>query len=149
MSGFMPWDSVVDLIKDGIDKIWPDKTKADEARAALEQAQLAGALQEMNAQWDNAKAQLMVNQQEAGSASLFVAGWRPFIGWMCGSAFAYTFVLQPVLVMLFAATGHPVNKDILANLDFSQIQPVLYGMLGLGAMRTYEKVKGSAPSTHA
>ena len=149
MSGFMPWDSVVDLIKDGIDKIWPDKTEAEKARAALEQAQLAGALQEMNAQWDNAKAQLMVNQQEAGSAGLFVAGWRPFIGWMCGSAFAYTFVLQPVLVMLFAATGHPVNKDILANLDFSQIQPVLYGMLGLGAMRTYEKVKGSAPSTHA
>lgn len=149
MSGFMPWDSVVDLIKDGIDKIWPDKTKADEARAALEQAQLAGALQEMNAQWDNAKAQLVVNQQEAGSTSLFVAGWRPFIGWVCGSAFAYTFVLQPVLVVLFAATGHPVNKDILANLDFSQIQPVLYGMLGLGAMRTYEKVKGSAPTAHA
>lgn len=144
----MPWDSVVDLIRVGIDKIWPDKTKADEARAALVQAQLAGSLKDLEDQWESAKAQLEVNRQEAASTSVFVAGWRPFIGWVCGSAFAWTFVLQPAVVTVLAAVGHPIDAAHLASLDFSQIQPVLYGMLGLGAMRTYEKVKGSAPQVH-
>lgn len=144
----MPWDSVAELIKTGIDKIWPDKTKADEAKAALAQAELAGSLKDLEEQWESAKAQLEVNRQEAASTSLFVAGWRPFIGWVCGSAFAWTFVLQPAVVTTAVALGHPIDASHLTTLDFSQIQPVLYGMLGLGAMRTYEKVKGSAPQVH-
>jgi Holin of 3TMs, for gene-transfer release len=148
MSGFMPWDSAVDLIKTGIDKIWPDKTEAEKAKAALAQAQMQGALKELEEQWDNAKAQLDVNKQEAASANIFVAGWRPFVGWVCGSAFAWAFVLQPLLVTLLAAAGHPVQKEELPTLDFSEIQPVLYGMLGLGAMRTYEKVKKAAPGSY-
>lgn len=142
MSGFMPWDSVVDLIKTGIDKIWPDKTEADKAKAALEHAQLAGALKEMEVEWDNAKAQIEVNKQEAASNNIFVAGWRPFIGWTCGAAFAYTYVLQPVIVMVLNVSGNPIDTTDLVKLDFSEINPVLFGMLGLGALRTYEKVKG-------
>ena len=149
MSGFMPWDGVVDLLKTGIDKIWPNKDEADKAKAALEQAAAAGALQEMQNQWDNAKAQIDVNKQEASNASIFVAGWRPFIGWVCGFSFEWAFVFQPIAVMIAASVGHPINAKELAVLDFSQIQPVLYGMLGLGAMRTYEKVKGvSSQSNH-
>jgi len=142
MSGFMPWDSVVDLIKTGIDKIWPDKTEADKAKAALEQAQLVGALKEMENEWDNAKAQIEINKQEAVSNNAFVAGWRPFIGWTCGAAFAYTYVLQPVFVMVLNVSGNPIDPNYLVKLDFSEINPVLFGMLGLGALRTYEKVKG-------
>ncbi|MEZ6933585.1 holin family protein [Aeromonas sp. BC14] len=141
MSGYMPWDSVFDLIKTGIDKIWPDKTEADKAKAALAQAELQGALKEMEVQWENANAQIKVNEQEAASTNIFVAGWRPFVGWVCGSAFAWTFVLQPIVVTVFAAVGHPIDQNQLPKLDFSQIQPVLYGLLGLGAMRTYEKLK--------
>ena len=96
----------------------------------------------MQDQWDNAKEQIEVNKQEASNNSIFVAGWRPFVGWVCGSAFAWTFVLQPIVVAVAAAVGRPINPKDLAILDFSQIQPVLYGMLGLGAMRTYEKVRG-------
>ena len=143
MSGIMPWDGVVDLLKTGIDKIWPDKTEADKAKAALAQAEVAGNLQEMQNQWENAKEQIEVNKQEAANNSIFVAGWRPFIGWVCGSAFAWAFVFQPIVVAVAAAIGRPINPKDLAILDFSQIQPVLYGMLGLGAMRTYEKVKGA------
>jgi hypothetical protein len=143
MSGIMPWDGVVDLLKTGIDKIWPDKTEADKAKAALAQAEVAGNLQEMQNQWENAKEQIEVNKEEAANNSIFVAGWRPFIGWVCGSAFAWAFVFQPIVVAVAAAMGRPINPKDLAILDFSQIQPVLYGMLGLGAMRTYEKVKGA------
>ncbi|HVK54085.1 MAG TPA: 3TM-type holin [Burkholderiales bacterium] len=74
MSGIMPWDSVIDLIKTGIDKIWPDKTETDKAKAALAQAQLQGALKDMEGQWDNAKAQIEVNKQEAASNSIFNCG---------------------------------------------------------------------------
>jgi len=69
-----------------IDKIFPDKTQAERAKAALALAQQQGQLQEEQAAWDNARAQLDVNKQEAASSSLFVAGWRPFIGWVCGGA---------------------------------------------------------------
>jgi hypothetical protein len=143
MSGIMPWDGVVDLLKTGIDKIWPDKTEADKAKAALAQAEVAGNLQELQNQWENAKEQIEVNKEEAANNSIFVAGWRPFIGWVCGSAFAWAFVFQPIVVAVAAAIGRPIDPKELAILDFSQIQPVLYGMLGLGAMRTYEKVKGA------
>jgi hypothetical protein len=141
--GIMPWDSAIELIKVGVEKIWPDKTKADEAFAALRAAEAQGAFAEIENQWANAKEQLAVNQQEAASQSVFVAGWRPFIGWVCGSAFAWSFVLQPAYVTLLASLGHPVLQQNLPVLDFNQIQPVLYGMLGLGALRTYEKVKGT------
>lgn len=149
MSGIMPWDSVIDLIKTGIDKIWPDKTEAEKAKAALAQAQLQGALKDMEEQWDNAKAQIEVNKQEAASNSIFIAGWRPFIGWICGSAFAYAYVLQPVVVMISNAIGHPIDPSKLVKLDFDQINPVLFGILGLGAMRTYEKVKGVSSQPRA
>jgi len=83
-------------------------------------------------------AQLEVNKTEAASQSLFVAGWRPFIGWTCGIGFLGNFILIPmgnfVLMLLEYETKIPM-------IDTSQMMPVLMGMLGLGAMRTVEKVQ--------
>ncbi len=84
-------------------------------------------------------AQLEINKQEAAHRSVFVAGWRPFIGWTCGIALAYTYVLQPVLVFILAQTGHLVQ---LPTMNLGEMMPVLMGMLGLGGLRTYEKFKG-------
>ncbi len=84
-------------------------------------------------------AQLEINKQEAAHRSVFVAGWRPFIGWTCGVALAYTYVLQPVLVFILAQTGHLVQ---LPTMNLGEMMPVLMGMLGLGGLRTYEKFKG-------
>jgi len=140
----MPWDSVADLIKDGIDKIWPDKTEADKARAALEQAQLAGQLKDIEGQWQNASQQIDVNKAEAANTNSFVSGWRPFIGWVCGSAFAWQFVIQPLLIFFLSSAGYPIDLKTLPVFDQSQISPVLYGMLGLGAMRSFEKIKNVA-----
>lgn len=78
------------------------------------------------------KGQLEVNKVEAAHKSLFVAGWRPAIGWICGIALLYSTILSPILDIWF--TVPPVETSLL--------QTVLMGMLGLGAMRSYEKTKG-------
>ncbi len=88
-------------------------------------------------------AQIAVNTQEAQHASLFVAGWRPFIGWVCGLAFAWTFLVYPFLQVIAIAADLPINLGLLPVPDLSQMMPVLLGMLGLGAMRSYERRSGN------
>jgi len=87
-----------------------------------------------------AMAQIEVNKAEAASSSVFKGGWRPFIGWVCGFAFAYHFILQPILLFGTAAAG--ISLPPLPEFDMSQMMPVLLGMLGLGGLRTYEKKAG-------
>ena len=85
-------------------------------------------------------AQLEINKAEAASGSLFKGGWRPFIGWTSGVAFAYHFVLQPLLVFVLTASG--VDLPELPEFDMSTLLTVLGGMLGIGGLRSYEKTKG-------
>jgi len=85
-------------------------------------------------------AQLEINKAEAASGSLFKGGWRPFIGWTSGVAFAYHFVLQPLLVFVLTASG--VDLPDLPEFDMSTLLTVLGGMLGIGGLRSYEKTKG-------
>ena len=89
---------------------------------------------------ENAMAQIDVNKTEAASNSIFKGGWRPFIGWVCGTAFAYHFVLQPVLIFVMTYLGHPVPA--LPEFDMASLMTVLGGLLGLGGLRTFEKYKG-------
>lgn len=89
-------------------------------------------------------AQIQVNQEEAKNANIFVSGWRPFIGWICGSALAYHFIIQPLIIFLAASAGHTIE---LPMFDMQSLLTVLMGMLGLGAMRSYEKVYGVARDT--
>ena len=86
-----------------------------------------------------ARGQLEVNRVEAGHRSMFVAGWRPFIGWTCGAAFCWHFVLLPIAALALTAAGVPVE---LPAFDISTLSTVLMGLLGLGGLRTYEKLKG-------
>ena len=96
-------------------------------------------------------AQMAVNTQEAGSKSTFVAGWRPFIGWVCGMALAWQFVLLPIIVAVLSTVAAYNQVDIdtssLFEFDLSTMMPVLLGMLGLGTMRSFEKSKGVASDT--
>tara|TARA_R110000822_G_scaffold30342_1_gene88490 strand:- start:259 stop:654 length:396 start_codon:yes stop_codon:yes gene_type:complete len=87
-----------------------------------------------------AKGQLEINKAEAASSSVFKGGWRPFIGWTCGAAFAYHFVVQPFL--LFAVAMFGLDIPALPEFDMSSLMTVLMGMLGLGGLRTFEKQKG-------
>lgn len=84
-------------------------------------------------------AQIQLNKQEAAHKNIFVAGWRPFVGWTCGVALAYHFILSPIIETILIAFG--VSTD-LPSFEFSQLSSILMGMLGLGGLRTYEKMKG-------
>jgi len=84
-------------------------------------------------------AQTEINKVEAASQSMFVAGWRPFVGWTCGVALMYHFLLLPLLHFILKATGNEVE---LPEFDFSHLSTILMGMLGLGGLRTYEKLRG-------
>ena len=81
-----------------------------------------------------AQAQVELNKIEAGSTSLFVSGWRPFIGWTCGFALFWNYVIREI-VNAFIKVGLPA-------VDMSQLYPLVIALLGLGVYRTTEKIKG-------
>ncbi|TWB20690.1 holin (3TMs family) [Nitrospirillum amazonense] len=111
----------------------PDPTARAQAEAAAYK-EAADRIQQLDL------AQLEVNRAEAGNNSVFVAGWRPFIGWVCGAALAYQYIAMPLLVWVAGlAAGHAVIQP--PKLD-DQLTTILLGMLGLGGLRTLEKVKG-------
>ena len=113
-----------------LDKFIPDP----EAKAKAESE-----LRESFMKWD--QAQNEVNKVEAAHRTVFVAGWRPFVGWTCGGAFAYHFVAQPFLIFALAAFGKTIA---LPTFPMEALLTVLLGMLGLGGLRTYEKLKDKA-----
>ena len=129
-----PISAALDLGTTLINKLFPDPAQAADAKLKLLELQQSGELATMTAQTD-------INKVEAGSSSVFVSGWRPFIGWVCGAALAYQYLLRP-LAMGFAATiGHPIAP--LPGLD-SNLWELMFGLLGLGTLRTFEKTKGVA-----
>lgn len=115
-----------------LNKVIPDKDQAQ--KLAHEIATLA-----QKQAHENALAQIEVNKAEA-QTDIFRGGWRPFVGWVCGTAFAYHFVLQPILVFLMVSAGHAVPE--LPAFDMASLMTVLMGMLGLGGLRTFEKYSG-------
>jgi len=132
------WLTLIPAISQLLDKIIPDPEARAKARAELAKAENAQALQEMQLALQADTNQTQINMEEAKSGSLFVAGWRPFIGWVCGVAFAYHFVMQPLLAFIIANNGGEVK---LPQFDMQELSTVLMGMLGLGGLRTIEKIR--------
>lgn len=120
--------SVAELGRSVIERIWPDKTEQE--RAELQAALLV------------VQGQLAVNQAEAANPSVFVSGWRPFVGWVCGAACAWNWIGLPMTKAALMVAGGPALD--LAPADLTEMLPVLIGMLGLGGLRTAEKIKGVA-----
>lgn len=116
-----PITAVSDVVNTVINKIWPDKTEQ-------EKAELAGAIALVQGQLD-------VNKAEAANSNWFVAGWRPYIGWICGTGLGYQFLVYPILVAF-------VPKVV--QLDMGTLLTLLTGMLGIGGLRTFEKLNGVA-----
>ena len=116
-----------------IDKVIPDKNGAEKAKQAIEAELIANATQ-LNL------AQAETNKIEATHRTVWVAGWRPFIGWVCGVAMAWHFVGVPLIMFLAAWSGTVIPE--LPVFDMSSLMTVLMGLLGLGSMRTFEKMKG-------
>ena len=113
-----------------LDKFIPDPAAKAQAEAALRES-----LQQWDAQ------QNKINEAEAQSSSLFVAGWRPCVGWVCCAALSWTYILQPIAAFALAQFGY---LTALPRLDMGEMMPILLGMLGLGGLRSWEKTKGVA-----
>lgn len=129
------------LIASVLDKVLPDATAAADAKLkALELAQ-RGELAVLDADTRLALAQLEVNKVEAGT-DLFRGGWRPAVGWVCVLGLGYQLVLRPLLPWAVKVCGADVPD--LPSIDTETLMVLLTGMLGLGGLRTFEKVKGRA-----
>ena len=134
-----PISAVLDIGGKVIDRLWPDKAQADAAKLELLKMQQTGELALLTADTELAKAQIAVNQEEAKSDKLWVSGARPFFMWVCGCAFAYHYIIQPMVVFGFACAGEQVA---LPTFDMESLMNVTMGMLGLGGMRSFDKLKG-------
>lgn len=118
-----------------LDRLFPDPAQADAAKLELLKMQQSGELAIMTGQMD-------INKVEAASTSLFASGWRPFIGWVCGVGCAWNWIGLPVAKFALLAMGHPLDIE---PADLSEMLPLLIGMLGLGTLRSYERVKNVIP----
>lgn len=132
------WPLLIEPISRLLDKIIPDPDARARAQMELIKAEREFDLQEIGLALQADQSQANVNQVEAAHRSLFVAGWRPFIGWVCGAAFAYHFILQPFLIFLYTLHGTKIDLPVF---DMDALSTVLIGMLGLGGMRTVEKMR--------
>jgi hypothetical protein len=135
------WDTVAAPIIAIINKVVPDKAAAAAAVAQLNTMQLQGALQDELLQLQSVtSAQSDVDKVEAASASWWVAGWRPYVGWVCGTGLAISCIIAPLFTWISTLAGHPTPFPALND---PLLQGTLAGMLGLGHItRTVEKVQG-------
>lgn len=132
----MPLDPItagLDLASTIINKIWPDHTQQDAAKLDLLKAEMAN-------QFALQLGQIQVNTAEAGSSSIFVAGARPFIMWVCGVALAYQYLIRTILPWVCAVVGHPVPP--LPGLD-QNLWELTAGMLGMAGWRSWDKKNGT------
>ncbi len=125
-------------VLDSVTKLIPDKNKRAEAKEAAEAAMMSGVTAIV-------QGQLEINKMEAQHKSIFVAGWRPAVGWVCGFALAWSFILQPFL----SYGAFMFGKDLtgMPEIALGPLLSILMGMLGMGGLRTYEKRMGVANET--
>ena len=134
MSG--PIDPVTAALRVGsqlIDRLWPDQETKDRAKLELLRLQQEGELEQFRGVKELALGQIPVNLEEAKSDSLFKSGWRPAVGWVCVVGLFYQFLIYPIAVAF---------EPKITSLDLGTLLTLLFGILGLGALRTQEKLQG-------
>jgi hypothetical protein len=133
----MTWDipQMLTTVSQLVNKFIPDRDQQAKLHAELQMKLL-----EIEA--DAAKSQAEINNTEAANSNIFVSGWRPCVGWVCATAFAWQFVIQPFFS--FAYTLYTKQPAPVVALDHDALNTVLFGLLGLGGFRSWEKVKGVA-----
>lgn len=139
------WDTVINPIVSIINKVIPDKAAAAAAVAQLQQLQLQGALNEELTQLQSVTSdQSAINKAEATNPSAFVAGWRPMIGWVCAIALGSQYIVRPLVMWGFSVAHQPIPA--LPGID-DNLWQLMFGMLGMGALRSYDKLQGTATQT--
>ena len=132
---------IFDLAGKVFDKLFPNPEEKAKAQLELFKLQQEGAFKELEAELTLATGQMEINKAEAESPDFFRGGWRPFIGWVCGFGLAYQFLLRPILTFILMVAETKVQT--LPSLELDTLMTLLFGILGLGAMRTAERLKGA------
>ena len=127
-----------------IERFFPDPEKKAAAQLELLKMQQSGDLAKLASETDLAKLQIQVNIEEAKNTNWFVAGWRPGIGWVCGAGLAYAALIEPFARFAAKVWFGYVGEFPVISTDLTL--QILMGMLGLGAMRSAEKIKGGESS---
>jgi len=120
---------ISEVVNKGLSLI-PDPNKRAEIEKELELAAMS--LQQ---------GQIDINKEEAKSANLFVAGWRPFVGWTCGFGVAWAFLLQPIAIFILKVSGYTGDTP---NVDIANLLALLFGLLGMGTLRSFDKKNGTS-----
>ena len=122
-----------------INHFFPNAEQQEAARIKLLEMVQNGELKKLESEVMLAQGQMEINKAEASSTDFFRGGWRPFIGWICGVGLAFQFVVRPIANWTIALNGSTI---FLPGLELETLMTLLFGMLGLGAYRTYEKRNG-------
>ena len=135
-----PITALFEAGKMAIARIWPDPAKQAEEQRKLAELAQKGDLAVMSAEVNLLLAQIGVNAKEAEHKSIFIAGWRPFVGWVCGFSLAYVSIIEPIMRFVSRLCGYAGGFPVI---DTTITMQVLLGMLGLVVARTKEKKDGT------
>lgn len=133
--------ALIPLIGTVLDKVLPDQQASADAKLKVMDLVQKGELAVLDADVRLALGQMEINKAEA-STDLFRGGWRPAVGWTCVAGLSYNFVIQPILPWLVRVGGGDVPD--MPTIDNDTLMMLLTGMLGLGGLRTFERIKGKA-----
>lgn len=136
---FDPISAGLELANSLVERIWKDPETQSKEKLRLAELAQSGDLEKFNAEVKLLVGQMEINKQEAASGNLFVAGWRPFVGWVCGFALLYAAILEPFMRFIAKLNDYTGEFPVI---DTNITMQILLGMLGLGMMRTREKEKG-------
>lgn len=115
-----------------VDKFWPDKTE-------IEKAAMAAEMQAVMNEYNLAAGQQEINKIEAANPNVFISGWRPAVGWICATGFAYATILKPTIELVAVLAGYDGKFP---ELDSMILMEALFALLGIGGMRSFEKYHG-------
>jgi len=133
-------DAIAGVVGKIIDRAWPDPAQKAVALLELEKMKQAGEFKQLDADIQAMQMQADVNKVEAASTDPFTSRWRPFVGWVCGSALAWHYIGRPMAgwVLLLAGNSTPIPA-----VDLGDLIVILLGLLGLGGLRSYDKRFGT------
>lgn len=137
---FDPVSIGLEVIGKVIDRVFPDPAARDAAKLEMFKAQQAGDFKQLDQNFQIAIEQIKVNAVEAANASVFTSGWRPAVGWVCVAAYAYNYFFMPLI--FWCAKWYDPNVPPMVGLETGELTTLLFGMLGIGALRTVEKIRG-------
>lgn len=133
--------AILPIIGSVLEKVIPNKAEAERAKIEIQLKLAENETELLKLFTEIDKGQLEINKEEAKSSSLFVSGWRPYIGWVCGFGVSWAYVLKPVFDWILVVAGSNANTP---SLQTGELMSLLLGLLGMGALRSFEKVKNVA-----